>query len=476
VYFAFFPEPREEGVMLRRFDWLAYVDPAPRPWLIHAMGLLNRHVVLPHVLKVRAIDLPALDAARLQRAVHEGTVAFLAPNHPEFTTDWMLDKELSRRVSPMMAHWAAYDIVNASPLAQRFWLANHLISNAPGGGGKAYSIARAMAGDGVLLHPEGTATWCGDRIAPLVPGIADLAWGAWSRLRREAGSSLPEPRLARDRPVFVVPVVWKLHFERDVSAALAREIAHIARRLALAVPRSGTLEARFAALHCGVLATRCARFAFAVPAPQPESFFDTQDTLARHLIGLLAARHGEPRGPIERWLHGIRRAIRERDQGERSRFAGDAALVREVDRLRRFTREHYPDPALTQEQIAESLKQLHASLVTRSGLDALRNLVPVAVAPRIARIRVPEPLDAAAFFANTSEADGKARLLAALEGRMRHALDAVNEEIAESVSPFSRPNPFLPASAPRAGSTHRERGVFDPLHRVLGAAEASCRD
>src|SRR5262245_66688926 len=96
----------------------------------------------------------------------------------------MVDKEVSRRVSPLMAHWASYEIVNAGPLARVFWLANNLIANVPGGGGKAYSMAWATRGHGVLLHPEGTATWQGERVASLLPGIVDMAWETRSEERR----------------------------------------------------------------------------------------------------------------------------------------------------------------------------------------------------------------------------------------------------------------------------------------------------
>jgi len=119
-----------------RFSPLEYRDPSPRPWLIHLLGGVNRWFMLPVVLKLRRFDLPAPDLARLRAAVNPDTVAFLGPAHPEFLTDWLVDKELSRLASPLMAHWASYEIVNASSALRAFWLANNLIANVPGGGGK----------------------------------------------------------------------------------------------------------------------------------------------------------------------------------------------------------------------------------------------------------------------------------------------------------------------------------------------------
>ena len=115
------------------FDPLAYRDPRPSPALIRSLEPLNQRLLLPWVMKVREIDLPAADEQRLRAAVRPDTAAFLGPNHPEFLTDWLIDKELSRRVAPRMAHWAAREIVNRNPLEQSFWLANNLIANVPGG-------------------------------------------------------------------------------------------------------------------------------------------------------------------------------------------------------------------------------------------------------------------------------------------------------------------------------------------------------
>src|SRR5262247_2779377 len=106
----------------RGFDPLTYRDPRPQPWLIHALGPFNRWFILRGALNLARIEFPAADRARLRAAVNRDTVAFLGPHHPEFMTDWMLDKEISRLVSPLMAHWASWEIVNLSPPVQRFFL------------------------------------------------------------------------------------------------------------------------------------------------------------------------------------------------------------------------------------------------------------------------------------------------------------------------------------------------------------------
>jgi hypothetical protein len=270
--------------MSARFDPRAYRGPAPNPWLIRLLGPVNRRVVLGPLLRLRRFDLPAQDLARLRAAVNPGTAAFLGPNHPEFLTDWMIDKEISRRVSPLMAHWASYEIVNGSSFTQRFWLANNLIANAPGGDGKEYSIRWALAGHGVLLHPEGTATWQGERVGPLLPGIVDMAWDAARQLRSRRVS----------RPVFVVPIVWRLRFIGDPAHGLEREMAHIERALGLPAGRGGG-ENRFAALLGSLLVHQAARLGLPAPEIDPAApgaaYFQAQQATLAALRAALVERH-----------------------------------------------------------------------------------------------------------------------------------------------------------------------------------------
>lgn len=400
--------------------------------------MINRRIVLPHVLRLAELDFPAADVERLRDHVRPGTAAFLGPNHPEFMTDWMIDKEVSRRVSPLMAHWASWEIVNVSPIAQGFWLRNNLIANVPGGGGREYSIRWALAGHGVLLHPEGTATWHADRVDRLLPGIVEMAWEAYARAR---GAGTP-------RPTFVVPIVWKLHFARDVSAALAREMALIERALGLVDGGALALERRLLALHVGALMRAAGRFEFASPRLRHElpgaEFFAAQDEFAGALRARLEATYGRAEGDSARVLRALRRAIRERQADDPARARQDLAIASEIHRLGGFRGEDFGGPSLTQEQIAESLKQLRTSLVTRGFANALHNTVPRAVAPRVARVRAPDPLEVSACFTDAPEVAEaeRARLLERLHERLQGTLDGLNREIATTVDRFRRSNPF----------------------------------
>ena len=417
------------------FDRRAYRDPRPSAALIRAVGWLNRRLVLPHLTRLASFDLPPADLGRLRAAVRPGTAAFLGPNHPEFFTDWMIDKELSSRVSPLMAHWASYEIVNVSPLAQWLWLRNNLIANVPGGGGREYSIRWALAGHGVLLHPEGTASWHGERVGPLMPGIVDLAWETCARAR-ETGRNLP---------VLVVPIVWRLHFVGDVSSGLAREMAHIERAMELAPGNGMQIGERFAALQANLLRHQCETLGLPVP-PAPAGlcgadYFAAQDAAAEAIARELESRGAWVEHDLARIMHRFRKIARagvEHPERERER-----RLYLELWRLVGFPRALYDTPTLTQEAIAENLKRVRSVFVTRGLGDALHNVVPVPVGRRIVRVRVIEPLAVHEAFAAGGDAGAtRARLLEALHARLQGILDALNMELAPLLERFRRTNPL----------------------------------
>lgn len=417
----------------------SYREPRPLPWLIHLLGPINKGLMLHGALRLNRVDIPGADLARLRQAVNPGTAAFLGPNHPEFTTDWLIDKEVSRLCSPLMAHWASYEIVNGSPLTQHFWLANNLIANAPGGGGKAYSVRWARQGHGVLLHPEGTATWQSERVSPILPGIVEMAWDTAEQLRA-AGES---------RPVFVVPLVWRLHFVSDASAGLHREMALIER--ALGLPAGGAhdnLGVRFGALMRAALLRQCAALELAPPDGKVESaYFAAQASVTAQIRARLSERYGDVDADVARAQHRLRAAIRRAASatGDQAAAARDRSLVTELQRLHSFDPALYDRPTLTQEQIAENLKRVRSALITRGFANALHNLVPVAVARRIAHVRVPEPLDVSAVLARTHDGDAeaaRAALLTELRARMQAGLDALAAEIAPSLDSRRVANPL----------------------------------
>ena len=383
---------------------------------------------------VRDLDFPAVDRATLASAVNAGTVAFMGPNHPEFGTDWLIDKELSTLVAPCMASWADRGIVAAAP---KFWGMNNLIANDGGDDAKDYSIAWAGKGEGVLLHPEGTVRWTNDVVHSLFPGIAQMALKATERF---------------DKPVYIVPIVWKYRFVGDISVRLIREMQLIERALKLPRSDESSVAGRFHALQLNILARQMRTFSY--DDASAGDFFARQLAFRRTLVEQLEARHvTEPSSDIDKRIARLASAVRRTlaqskpDTGteaadRRRDLKHDLAMAEEAKRLGEFTADVYGTPRLTQEQLSESLKRLRDRLMRNGWQNALANMLPRPLGPRVVHVAVPKPVRVMRDEAS-SLGDYERRLLALARMRMQRALDEMNLRIAPEVQRFAHPNPFV---------------------------------
>lgn len=398
------------------------------------LGHVNRVVMLKGRFQLAHIAFPAADRERLRAAVNPSTAAFLAPNHPEFGLDWMLDKEISTHCAPEMAAWAAHEIIVAAPW---FWARNNLVSNRGGRAAFDYSVDWALHGHGVLLHPEGMVRWTSDTVHPLFSGIADMA--------------IEAARRANDRPVFIVPVVWKLHYTSDVSAGIHEDITHIERALGLADTRGESVSERFRLLQERILLHRAS--AFGISGLGAGDFFDRQARARRHILTELQTRHTvEPSDSLDRMIRRLKKVVRSR---------ADRARVREAERLGSFTRERYGGPTLTQEQLYECLKRIRAELVRRGVGNAIHNALPKPYGRRVAHIRVAQPI-------RVDGSEDVPSLLVTLRSEMQRTLDALNVECAPLVGALRQANPFAETADSR--TSHSEpRTIHSPAARPIGA-------
>jgi len=402
-----------------------------------ALGFINRWWLLRGYFRVEDVDLPRADRERLRMAVNAGTAAFLAPNHPEFGLDWMIDKELSTIAAPRVASWAAHEIVRIAP---KFWSRNNLVANNGGEAAAEYSVRWALEGNGVLLHPEGMVHWTANTVHPLFGGLAELALDAARRAAAEATG----------KRVFIVPIVWKLRYTKDIAPALHADMARIERELKLASGEDRSVVDRFHALQENLLARQMRQFGFEASSVRSLDFFARQEVFRGWLVSDLQSRHAvEPGDSVERTIHRIRRAIdqeqRASKNGRDAQLSADARKVREADRLGGFSRASYATPMLSQEQIAESLKRIRAALMRRGLRNMLLNYLPPAYGPRVAHVRVPEPIVVNGMRAAGDAEERKCYVEHIMEQtrvRMQLKLDAINREIMEAVGAFSHVNPF----------------------------------
>ncbi|TGQ56207.1 hypothetical protein EN836_05420 [Mesorhizobium sp. M1C.F.Ca.ET.193.01.1.1] len=422
-----------------------FVAPRPNPALINVMTIVNRIVMLRGVpgfrdflpfnrlaglrgvANVRHIDFPAADQQKLQACCGAGQATFITPNHPEFFTDWMIDKEVVSRVSPLAASWATHGVVNGlgRPM-QKFWLANNLIAQIPGNNeaAKAHSVDWALKGHGVLLHPEGGVGWHGNFVGPLLPGAVGMGLEALQRGRE----------MNKEFNAWVAPVVWKLAFTGNVEQALARECAYVEKSLKIEGAAGGSPSERVYRIYstllsrderaCGLTAEEGAPYAVRQQSALAE--------LGRQVAAAIAA---EPGLDMAELLRHSRRWLREgkADADEQKRVR---KLTETIQRIQRVGPWAFANQTITQEEIAEHLKRIRNDYCKGTLRDTINRFIPQPAGPRCAHIRVPEPLGLHAYGGSIDEA------LVMLRSRMQQAVTGIVAELQAGGGFISYPNPF----------------------------------
>lgn len=394
--------------------------------LLRDIAPLNRVPGLRGLASVRHMAFQDADRERLKALAGPGKAVFFLPNHPEFFTDWMIDKEIISRVAPLAASWATNGVVNGmGRLAQKFWLANNLVAQIPGDAApaKAHSVDWALKGHGVLLHPEGGVGWHGDHVAPLMPGAADMAVEATAR-QKGAGA---EPR------AYLQPIVWKLLFLGDVRRALARECAYVEKSLAIDADTYAPVSKRIWAIYNALFQRKAEHLAIAIDPGRPLGERRLR-LIAAHtdrLVGLVGPADSD--AAVRRGARRREREIRGADPAKARELRGHLDALAKLDRLGEFA---YANPKMTQEHMAEHLKRLRTDYCKGSWRDTVNTFLPQAAAPRRAILRVPEALAMHKFSGSPAEA------MAIVRGRMQEALDAINAEIRGQGGFVLEPNPF----------------------------------
>lgn len=421
-----------------------FVPPRPKRWMVRATGALNRLSMLHGVpllrdlwpfsrvpgirpiANVRIIDLPDTDLQRLKAVCGPGRATFITPNHPEFFTDWMIDKELLWRTAPLAASWATHTVVNGlGSLMQKFWLANNLIAQIPGNSepAKRHSVEWAAKGHCVLLHPEGSVGWHNDYVAPLMPGAIEMAAEALE-LGRRTDSAFR---------AFVVPVVWKLVFLEDAEPGLLEEAAYVERRLRLPSPPQGISSAKKVyAIYEALMHREFEKYG--LTAARSASLLQRRTVLVDLLQGMLATAIGAAPDSDD-LLRLARRWLRE-NKVDAAGHVEVRQLSEDLARAGRLGDFAFDDADITQEQIAEHLKRIRNDYCKGTLRDTMNRFLPQPVAARRAVIRVAEPIE-------LRDADVDADALAVeLRARLQRALDVINADLRRQGVLRTQANPF----------------------------------
>lgn len=412
---------------------LRMTHPLNDVFFLKGLPLLNKIPLIKHIpfigrgiCRIRNID---KTPSSVNVSLAEG-INFVGPNHPEFFTDWMLDKHLVGKKDLLMASWAAGSVVNGmGSFMQKFWLANNLIAQIPGSGnteGKAYALEQALKGNTVLMHPEGMVHWTGKEISTLYSGIADIALQA----ANQAGAS----------PVYIHTPTWCFRIVNETPESLMskfyKEIEDIGyyfgyfpSRIIASEPSKqlqldrDNLGLHLSALHNFIITTQLQALGIPimyhreVPAMQynqeplaadvyVELKNNTKYVLFERQVlkaitnKVLKAVHKPllPESATKEEIVNMFKEVKKAVQAlQLPKTDSLRALVAVVDKLMgnmlKFNSAFYSNDYLSAEEIAECLQRLRTSYCKGSWTDTLHAYIPAPLTDRNCYVHWPEPID-----------------------------------------------------------------------------------
>lgn len=401
------PQPLVMNMLVHVNRWLNLKGTSLLKWI----PLVNKIPLIRGFCDITNIQFSKEDENRLRSYIHANSVAFIGPNHPEFYTDWMLDKEISARVAPLMASWATHEVVNGmGKTMQKFWLKNNLIAQIPGTGNKEakdYSIEHAIAGHGVLLHPEGHVGWHSDKIAPLFSGIFDMAYQAYTQTEGK-------------KPVYMIPVLWKLSFNKDVTKELHAEFNYIEKQLYLDSSKGLALNERIYQIFYSIFHNVAMKWNINL---NTHHVVAAQQQIVQQLSGMAAhALAYTQTDDIDVDLKKMNKLVKNYTHDNVKQVKN---MLKDISNVHDFTFDYYNE-TISQENIAELLQKIRIRFCTQGFRNIFHKFVPIPVASRTAYIEVPESVCINDIIAQGKD---KEHALKLMQNRMQSTLDSMNQKL-----------------------------------------------
>lgn len=401
------PQPLVMNMLVHVNRWLNLKGTSLLKWI----PLVNKMPFIRGFCDITNIQFSKEDENRLRSYIHADSVAFIGPNHPEFYTDWMLDKEISARAAPLMASWATHEVVNGmGKTMQKFWLKNNLIAQIPGTGNKEakdYSIEHAIAGHGVLLHPEGHVGWHSDKIAPLFSGIFDMAYQAYTQTEGK-------------KHVYMIPVIWKLSFNKNVSKELHKEFDYVEKQLSLDSSKGLELNERIYQVFYSIFHNVSMKWNIHLNTQQ---IVGIQKQLVEQLSSMTAQALGYTQtNEIDVDIKNMNKLVKNHTHDNVKQVK---AMLKDISNVHDFTFDYYSE-TISQENIAELLQKIRIRFCTKGFRNIFHKFVPIPVSSRTAYIEVPEAVCVNDIMEHSKN---KEYALQLMQERMQSTLDSMNQKL-----------------------------------------------
>lgn len=397
-------------------------------WLnLKGISCLKSFPILKHYVPARGLcDITHIeyltDMERVKQKL-ENTVFFLAPNHPEFYTDWMLDKEISAQLAPEMAGWATHSIVNGlGKSMQKFWLKNNLIAQIPGAGNdaKEYSIEYALTGKGVLLHPEGKVNWHSDHIHKLYSGIVDMGYEALKRAEFK-------------KEVVIVPILWKLKFNKNIDKELIKEIQYISKQLNINIDiGTKSISEQMKLLLQSIMFGIIEKYQLTIANYKYLSLHDLINRIRFHLITNLADQlQFKELCMTEDEFQILKKKIDKKVRSTENVNKEIKSQLKTLNQVEEMKLDVYLDKeVLTQEHLAEMLKKIRIQFCKKGLINKIHQFIPMPVSDRTAYIKIAPLVHLNLWFkenmTDSEVSHMKTEVLNAIQQTMQIALDSIS--------------------------------------------------
>lgn len=415
------------NAMSRVNRWLNLKGIAFLKWI----PILKHYPIVRGLCDITRIEWHAHAEQQMKSLIDGNNVVFIAPNHPEFYTDWMMDKEITARVAPEVASWATHDIVNGmGKKMQSFWLSNNLIAQIPGAGSvaKEFSVEYALSGKGVLLHPEGKVNWQSDTIAPLFSGVVDMAYAALIKSDYT-------------KKVYILPITWKLSFNKNIEDELFKELSYIVKNCHLNIALYDSIELAMCQVIRMLLIKDVMKYNLTINDTQNQSIISIVNAmklqLAHTLFTELFLSVDNLDEVNETTLKQIKAEFKQYEEEHQSdtidvHYLKLKSMFSALRRLCELDFTVYENKThFTQENIAEILKKIRIQYCTKGWLNLIHKFVPMPVSSRTAYVANPQSICLNDYFlkGGNDVTVIKNQILDMMRESMQETLDATNDKI-----------------------------------------------
>lgn len=414
---------------------MTFVKPKPNKMMISLLEPLNNYgflmgvPLLNKIPLIKNIPLIGKGLCHINKfTYHENTInniksidkyiSFVGPNHPEFFTDWMLDKYIIGSHFKLMASWATHNIINGmGDMMQKFWLSNNLIAQIPksdNAEGKAYSIEVALSGNPVLLHPEGMVHWSSDHISPIYNGIIDFAIQAHEKKNI-------------DKDVVIFNPTWKLVFNNDIEKLINKEIDAIAKELKIHIKNIDT-SSKFFELHIKNIQRLSTKYN--IPYIESFDFTHLKSNFIKNSL-LKISEYVECSYNNSLTLQENFKLISHQYKKDKEikQFNIDSypisKLLHDIEQLFKFNETYYKKNYLTQEHLAESLQRFRISFCNKGLKNKFHKFIPIPLSHRTCHVLCEEPINISQILKINPNID-KLQIKEIVQTQMQKNIDKIN--------------------------------------------------